>query len=551
MKLTAQDINIRYIVDGVEKRATGPENEDLSLELVQKEERTTITLHAKKPIKLVTSSFEVPYTYEEGDQLYINGYQSWTETREFELSEYLRDLKKVPAIIRNRYHLENYGDAWFMDYQKDNFHSFTFAYRRHRDGETHFIGSLNEENAFLIIHYKKEENILSIRSDCEYKEVEDAFCLYDFVEYTGEMMDTAEQYFSHYGVCKAQPIRGYTSWYLHYQKINEDKMHIALKGVDSNHFDLFQIDDGYETFVGDWMEIDKKKFPHGLKPLVDEIHGKGLKAGIWLAPFVCEKKSRLYKEHPDWLYHESGKPVFAGCNWSGDVTLDLRLPEVQDYIKQCLNFYIDMGFDFFKLDFLYAAALIHEDGGMTRAEIMRKSMKGLREILGDKLILGCGVPLSSAFNLVDYCRIGPDVSDSYDDSFIMRKLHRERVSTKVTMQNTIFRSIMDGTVFRCDPDVYVLRDTNTNIPGEARRALTIINHLCGSVYMTSDNDASNQYDTHPVMKEAHAVQNAKIVDIFKIGTDIKIDFEVDEKLHTITFPVDLGQIDEDITTYDE
>lgn len=550
MKLTEKDINIRYFVDGVEKRATGPENEDLSLELVQKEERTTITLHTKKKIKLATTSFEVPYTFEDGDQLYINGYQSWTETREYELSEYLRDIKRsVPALIRRRYHLENYGDAWFMDYQKDNFHSFTFAYRRKKDGETHFIGSLNEENAFLIIHYKKEEDILSIRSDCEYKEVEGDFCLYDFVEYTGEMKDTADQYFAHFGVCEAQPISGYTSWYLHYQKINEQKMRKALDGVDSDHFDLFQIDDGYETYVGDWKDIDKKKFPNGLKPIVDEIHAKGLKAGIWLAPFVCEKKSRLYKEHPDWLYHESGKPVFAGCNWSGDVILDLRLPEVQDYIKECLNFYMDMGFDFFKLDFLYAAALIHEGCGMTRAEIMRRSMQGLREILRDKLILGCGVPLSSAFNLVDYCRIGPDVSMSYDDSFIMQKMHRERVSTKVTMQNTIFRSIMDGTVFRCDPDVYVLRDTETNLSGEERRALTIINHLCGSVYMTSDYDASNQYDTHSVMREAHAVQNAKIVDIIKMGTDIKIEFEVDEKLHTITFPVDLGQIDEDIITY--
>ena len=232
MKLTEKDINIRYFVDGVEKRATGPENEDLSLELVQKEERTTITLHTKKKIKLATTSFEVPYTFEDGDQLYINGYQSWTETREYELSEYLRDIKRsVPALIRRRYHLENYGDAWFMDYQKDNFHSFTFAYRRKKDGETHFIGSLNEENAFLIIHYKKEEDILSIRSDCEYKEVEGDFCLYDFVEYTGEMKDTADQYFAHFGVCEAQPISGYTSWYLHYQKINEQKMRKALDGV--------------------------------------------------------------------------------------------------------------------------------------------------------------------------------------------------------------------------------------------------------------------------------------------------------------------------------
>lgn len=299
-------------------------------------------------------------------------------------------------------------------------------------------------------------------------------------------------------------------------------MRVALDAIDADHFDLFQIDDGYETFVGDWMDIDPQKFPHGLAPLVEKIHAKGLKAGIWLAPFVCETKSRIFKEHPDWIYRENGQPVFAGSNWSGDVVLDLRLPEVQDYIKKCLDYYQELGFDFFKLDFLYAAALIREGRGYTRAQIMRKAMEGLREILSDKLILGCGVPLSSAFGLVDYCRIGPDVSLIFDDVFFMRAMHRERISTKNTLQNTIYRSHMDGYVFRCDPDVFLLRDDNIKLSDEQKKALVMINHLCGAVFMTSDNVGQYDEEKRALLLQAQKLQDAQIIGIEKSGDLITI-----------------------------
>ena len=43
--------------------------------------------------------------------------------------------------------------------------------------------------------------------------------------------------------------------------------------------------------MGDWLETDAQKFPHGLKGMVQEIHASGFQAGLWLAPFVCEKDS--------------------------------------------------------------------------------------------------------------------------------------------------------------------------------------------------------------------------------------------------------------------
>ena len=77
--------------------------------------------------------------------------------------------------------------------------------------------------------------------------------------------------------------------------------------------DIFQIDDGYQKSVGDWLDIQENKFPNGMKHLADKIHEKGTKAGLWLAPLVVEKKSSLFQEKKDWLLKdEKGNFVVAG-----------------------------------------------------------------------------------------------------------------------------------------------------------------------------------------------------------------------------------------------
>lgn len=528
------EFSLTYTIGGRTITSSETENEDYRLEITEDEDGArfkpegsafTMKIIAKHPLTMVKSKVMMPQSLSKGDWIYANGFQSWTDTREFSYDEILHDIGKVPAFIRNKYHFESYGDSYFYKYKDNETHSFDFGYVRHPDGQAELIGSRNYENAYLIMAYEKDINRVTARTDCANKYVDNEFTLFDFVLYSGRPVQILRKYFESLGKCSAGPIRGYTSWYRFYQDISEEKMLENLKSIDSSEFDLFQIDDGFETFVGDWLDVDEKKFPHGLKPVVEMIHEKGLKAGLWLAPFVCETKSRLYTEHPDWLYRrEDGEPVFAGSNWSGDVALDIRKEEVRGYIRNVLRHYAEMGFDFFKLDFLYAAVLINEPDGMTRAEIMRDGMKLLRESLNDKLILACGVPLSSAFGLVEYSRIGPDVSLRFDDVFYMRKMHRERISTKVTLQNTVFRSGMDGTVFRCDPDVFLLRDNDIHLTKSQRRALVMLNHLCGSVYMTSDDVGRYDAEKKALLQEARNLSGSVIEDIVFDGRIITVSY---------------------------
>ncbi|MDU8942853.1 alpha-galactosidase [Ovoidimarina sediminis] len=68
----------------------------------------------------------------------------------------------------------------------------------------------------------------------------------------------------------------------------------------------FVLDDGwfgtrddYTTSLGDWT-IDPRKYPDGLTPLIDHIHGLGMTFGLWFEPEMINTDSAAFRAHPDW-----------------------------------------------------------------------------------------------------------------------------------------------------------------------------------------------------------------------------------------------------------
>jgi len=316
----------------------------------------------------------------------------------------------------------------------------------------------------------------------------------------------------------AQPMTGWTSWYNYYQNINEDLMLKNLNALKDNHkhIDIFQIDDGYQMFVGDWLDIDYSKFPHGMKYVAQNIHKNGYKAGIWLAPFVCETNSRIFREHQDWILRDSkNQLVLAGSNWSRFYALNLELIEVRDYIKKVFSTVLDdWGYDLVKLDFLYAVCLIPSQH-KTRGQIMCEAMEFLRECVGDKLILGCGVPLGPSFGQVDYCRIGCDVGLDWDDKPFMRLLHRERVSTLNAIGNSISRRQLNGRVFINDPDVFFLREDNIKLTQTQKETVAFVNKLFGSLIFTSDDITQYSIAQNQLFDTIMTIDNYEINEVIR------------------------------------
>ena len=503
---------------------------DFEVVEVCKDNRQTLTIKAKKDgllLDSVSCSVHVPNAKRR--EIFFNGYQSWTDSQERRTNSKEKNIYHSPRPVVNMFAMDKYGDAPFYKYSGRILHGYDICYSKGNDG--FFYYNLNYHNAYLIFEYQKFQENLVITSDVKGIKLNagDEMVVWDVVSYNS-FEQGLEAFNKQFPKRNLKKMFGYTSWYNYYQNINEGVILNDLEGIDNKRFNLFQIDDGFETFVGDWLDIDPNKFPNGLKPIVDKIHAKGLTAGVWLAPFVAEEKSKLFQEHPEFIRKDkAGNPVKAGGNWSGQYTLDLEKPEVIAYIKKCLNWYMELGFDFFKLDFLYAPGLDVPEG-YSRCQWQEKAYRFLKETLKGKTILGCGATLVNCIDNFDYLRIGADVSLKWNDVFYMQFFHRERPSSKITLQNTIYRSILNDRWFGNDPDVFLLRDDNIGMNAEQKKSLALINSIFSSVLMTSDDigkyDDAKQKQLETVLDNFLHAKNAGFA---KKGNRIQLFYELNGK----------------------
>lgn len=439
-------------------------------------------------IKSVKAEMELDI--ENNDRFFLNGYQTWSYSKEQGIEGKERGLLGTPKIIVDHYSLPLYGDYTFVEYsgKKGELHGFSYMSMR-RGEEFHLISSLSEDYGWTIFYLDAKNKKLTIKKDIENLEFTGEFHLFDLLFTQGKEEEVYERWFSLMSLeTKATPLAGYSSWYNRYQDISEETIKTDLEGCQRilREGDLFQIDDGWEKNVGDWS-VDEKKFPTAMKDMVDSIHQKGYLAGLWLAPFVVEEESRIFKEHKDWLLEIDGKRFKCGCNWSGFWALDIDNKEVQEYLERTFNTVFNhWGFDLVKLDFLYAAAPSSKKGE-TRSQRMKRGCEFLRKISGDRLILGCGVPLFSAFGTFDYCRVSCDVTLDWDDKVWMKLIHSERPSTKRALETSFYRRHLSKGGFITDPDVFFLRRDNIHLSKEKKMMLAEFDALNRGLFLTSDN----------------------------------------------------------------
>lgn len=453
--------------------------------------RATLTLSPKQAITLDTLVFTLGCADADEAAIFVNGYQSWTDSFEHSSTDRLPVLTPFAKWATRKYRVEAYSDSAWMKHPagKGNFYGYTYAYLRW--GSTYrLIGSLSEDNGFTIVDVLVPKQTLRIRKDLQNIQITSPLTV-EWVILEGERNPVFDAYFELQGISKpTQPVRsGWTSWYHYYQAIREPLILENLNAFSTLHPQpgIFQIDDGYQSAIGDWLTIDSTKFPNGMKPIANAIHKQGHLAGLWLAPFVAERNSVLFRDHPQWFLNDSnGQPVCAGGNWSGAYALDLEHPDVKTYLTHVFDTVLnDWSYDLVKLDFLYAACMGHHPT-KSRGQRMGEAMRFLRKVVGNKLILGCGVPLGSAFGRVDYCRIGPDVGLDWAGPWFHRYIHRERVSTQTAIRNAFGRSPLDHRAFLNDPDVFLLRDEGVQLSAHQRELLTRVNALTGSLLFTSD-----------------------------------------------------------------
>ncbi len=334
---------------------------------------------------------------------------------------------------------------------------------------------------------------------------------------------------------------GWCSWYDFYLDVSADDIRQNLnRMVDIQHdipLDILQIDDGFESRVGDWYTFSKR-FPDGVSPLAAEIKQAGFSPGLWLAPFIVHPRSRVAREHPDWILRGMNRlPANTGYLWNTfPHALDLTVPAALEYAAGVIDTAVHQwGFPYLKLDFLFAAAVSgrYKDPTRTRAQVLRSAMEAVRKAAGeDAFLVGCGCPLGPAIGLVDSMRISTDVEQRWEPSHYNLELpfrgEPAVPSARNAIQNTLVRSPMHNRWWINDPDCLLLRESTHLTEAEVRTLASVI-ALCGGSLLVSDDLSKVSKDRLDVLQSLLPPigKAPSLLDLFDAVTPSRLRLDLD------------------------
>lgn len=139
------------------------------------------------------------------------------------------------------------------------------------------------------------------------------------------------------------------TWEGSYFSFTEKMLIDMMDGVKEMGGEMLVLDDGWfgkgkyardeknrdRSGLGDWV-VNRVKLPRGLGWLASEANRRGLKFGLWVEPEMCNVKSHLADEHPDWILRERNRSLLLGRGGS-QVVLDYTNPAVRDNIFKQLD----------------------------------------------------------------------------------------------------------------------------------------------------------------------------------------------------------------------
>ena len=355
---------------------------------------------------------------------------------------------------------------------------------------------------------------------------------------------------------------GWESWYNHYADINEKLINEDLRKLSSTDniislgdytSKIFQIDDGWEKALGDWV-TRRDRFPENFKSITVDIETTGYIPGLWIAPFIIDSRSETASKHPEWLLHdEKGKLVPAGYNplWGKDGTfycLDLSRDEVIAHLDSIMDRIINVwGFRYIKLDFLYAGMLWGNYSQKTASyKIFARALKTITSRTSTKdgspvAYLGCGCPLELSFKNLPLSRIGCDTYEKWKNPIMRLIKWNGRNEAYLNLKDTLGHAFWDNTVFMNDPDVLFIREENCELDEKQKKLIAGVNILFGSQFMYSD-DPGNAGDkerklTHDILEFTKKYQDEEF-GITQIAEDF---YEIYSKSGKYKGSIDLGK----------
>ncbi len=291
-------------------------------------------------------------------------------------------------------------------------------------------------------------------------------------------------------------LTGWCSWYHYYENISADNLRTNFGKLASMKnkvpTNVAVVDDGYMTAWGDWDSFKPTKFDD-MAVVSRDIRSHGMRSGIWLAPFACDKHSSLAKRHPEWIIrNDRGYPANSSNCGKFFFGLDATNPHVRQHVHESIRRAVhDWGFQVLKIDFLYAACLEGNgkyDMTMTRAQAMHLALQTIREAAGpDVFLIGCGCPIGAGIGYVDGMRISADTGPTWYPALPLPWWdHGTLPALRAMLRNSMSRAPFGHRWWHNDPDCLLLGDTTSLTNEEVASAASIVAMTCGMMLLSDD-----------------------------------------------------------------
>ena len=279
------------------------------------------------------------------------------------------------------------------------------------------------------------------------------------------------------------PPAGWCSWYCFGPRVTAqqvlDNLDVISKQIPGLKY--IQIDDGYQPAMGDWLDTGAA-FGGAVQTVLKQIRERGFEPAIWVAPFIAEADSKLFKQHPDWFVKDAdGSPLradkvtFGGWRRGPWYALDGTHPDARAHLERVFRtMRREWGCSYFKLDANFWGAIhggYFHDPKATRIEAYRRGMEAVLRGAGDAFILGCNHPIWASLGLIHGSRSSNDIK-------------REWKRIETTARQNLMRNWQNGRLWWNDPDAVVL--TGTLPDNEYRFHATAI-YASGGMILSGDD----------------------------------------------------------------
>ncbi|MDX1957619.1 MAG: glycoside hydrolase family 36 protein [Leptospiraceae bacterium] len=462
-------------------------------------------------LKINTLSVELnlPESEKEGPySIFQHGYQSWSFSTIY--SEIEKDVSPLLQFLRTSE--ENYftkhsgkkgdfqSEGFIVLWSKQNQKGFLLGVTSPGTENVKFRVKLNERGGIETI-----EAIFDLFLIPEFKAKEPfELTQFKFVSFAETPSSELEKYAlalgKKSGVKKnTNPVpTGWCSWYYYFLNISEKIILENLNELKTKKLPVqfFQIDDGYEKEIGEWL-VPNEKFPAGMGFLANEIRKAGLEPGIWLAPFLLRKEASFFKMYPEAvLKDEKGNPIKAIFQpiWGSGYTyaMDVTHPASIEYLEKVFKTFVkEYGYNYLKLDFLYAGALdgVAYNSKISPAKRYRDAIEMIRKIVGKNVfLLGCGAPMIQSIGVFDGMRVSCDVMPFwYPQRHRVWLRDKHALCTEKALINGLNRSFMHRNFWLNDPDCLIIRRDKNKMSYEQTILMATVMAISGGMLLMSDN----------------------------------------------------------------